>query len=89
MLKLTVAIAILGYVSMIGFPVDFDNDDSRDYELSVQSKSGSTTHYTAYHKTVITAICSDTCDIDVAGVGSIRANTGETVKIKDGKLSKR
>jgi hypothetical protein len=88
MFKLTIAMVIAGYFSMIGFPVDFKNDDSRDYELSIHSKSGSTTRYTSYHKSVIKGICSDTCDIDVAGVGSIRANSGETVTVKEGRLSK-
>jgi len=88
MLKITIAMVITGFFSMIPFPVDFDNDDSRDYELSVRMGPGSTTHFTAYHKSIIKGICSSTCDIDVAGVGSIRASPGENVTIKDGKLSK-
>jgi len=89
MLKITIALVIMGFISMTPFPVDFNNDDSRDYELSVHAGPGATTHYTAYHKAIIKGICSSTCDIEVAGVGFIRASPGENVTIKDSKLYKR
>ncbi len=87
--QLLVTIIFAGYMFVAGFPVDFDNNDSRDYQLNVSSSPGQTTHFTAYHKTLIKGICSDTCTIEVVGVGTISASSGQTVSVKDGKLSKR
>ena len=69
-----------------GFAVDLRNEDGRRYEVKIHS--GATTLNTWIDEnTTSPSICSD-CEIEVEGVGRIKAKGAEKVVIKDGKLVK-
>ena len=68
------------------FAVDLRNEDGRRYEVKIHS--GATTLNTWIDaNTTSPSICSD-CEIEIEGVGRIKAKGSEKVVIKDGKLSK-
>jgi len=70
-----------------GYAVDLKNDDGTKYEVKIHS--GATTTSTSIEgNTTQLNVCSE-CEIEVVGVGSIKAQGSEVVFIKEGKLSKR
>ncbi len=71
-----------------GFPVNWNNDDSRDYDVKVTYKNGSSSTFKSYHKSTRRGICSEPCQVEVIGLGSVWADYGETVNVKDGRLFK-
>ncbi len=67
------------------FAVDLVNKDSKKYEVKIHDAG--TTHSSIEGNTTKTSVCSD-CEIEVVGVGKVKASGSEKVVIKDGKLSK-
>lgn len=68
------------------YGVDLKNADGSRYEVKITS--GAMTNSTSIDgHTTQSNVCSD-CEIEVVGVGKIRASGSETVVIRDGKLSK-
>lgn len=67
--------------------VDLVNRDSGGYEIQVISTNGSTST-SVNALTIKSNICSSACEIDVKGVGRIKASDRETVYIENGKLMK-
>ena len=68
------------------FAVDLRNEDGRRYEVKIHSGS-STLNTWIDANTTSPSVCSE-CEIEVEGVGRIKAKGSEKVVIKDGKLSK-
>ncbi|MCU0844329.1 MAG: hypothetical protein MUC76_05315 [Spirochaetes bacterium] len=84
MKKLIVALVLLCAASV--WAVDLRNEDSRRYEVKIHS--GGTTHTSIEGSTTQMSVCSD-CEIEVVGVGSVKASGSETVVIKNGSLEVR
>ena len=86
--KLRGAVSLLA-ITVFAFStygVDLKNSDSSRYEVRISS--GAMTTSTAIDgNTTQSNVCSD-CEIEVVGVGKIRASGSETIVIRDGKLSK-
>jgi hypothetical protein len=68
------------------YAVDLKNEDDTKYEVKITS-GASTTNTSIEGHTTSLGVCSE-CEIEVVGVGTIKASGSETVVIKDGKLSK-
>ncbi len=68
------------------FAVDLRNEDGRRYEVKIYS-GANTLNTWIDANTTSPSICSD-CEIEVEGVGRIKAKGSEKIVIKDGKLSK-
>jgi hypothetical protein len=68
------------------YAVDLKNADSTRYEVKISS-GAMTTSTSIDGNTTQSNVCSD-CEIEVVGVGRIKASGSETIIIKDGKLSK-
>jgi hypothetical protein len=68
------------------FAVDLRNEDGRRYEVKIHS-GASTLNTWIDATTTSPSICSE-CEIEIEGVGRIKAKGSEKVVIKDGKLSK-
>jgi hypothetical protein len=85
----TFALLVLFFSPMAQkWPVNFDNQDSKDYRIRVVSSGGSSSNFTAYRGGTIRGICSDPCRVEVEGIGAVNANNGETVAVKSGQLFK-
>lgn len=67
--------------------VDLKNEDSSKYEVKIHS-GASTTSTSIEGNTTQSNVCSE-CEIEVVGVGTIKASGSEVVVIKDGKLTKK
>jgi hypothetical protein len=68
------------------FAVDLRNEDGRRYEVKIHS-GASTLNTWIDANTTSPGVCSE-CEIEVEGVGRIKAKGSEKVVIKDGKLLK-
>jgi hypothetical protein len=68
------------------FAVDLRNEDGRRYEVKIHSGATTLNTWIDANSTSL-SVCSD-CEIEVEGVGKIKARGSESVVIKDGKLSK-
>ncbi|TAL31521.1 MAG: hypothetical protein EPN93_17150 [Spirochaetes bacterium] len=86
MKRLAMAALILTLAGVSAWAVDLKNEDSQTYTVRIHETG--TTHTSIGSSTTMASICSS-CEIEVEGVGSVRASGGETVVIKDGALSKR
>ena len=84
---LTLTSLILVSNSFAAFAADLVNKDNTGYEVEVTSSSG-TMSTSINPLTVKTNVCSNTCEIKVKGVGTIKATGSETVSIENGRLSK-
>ena len=84
--KITKSLAVLLLLAASIFAVDLKNEDSTRYEVKVYD-GGGTLNTWIDGNTTSASICSD-CEIEVVGVGKIKAKGSEKVIIKDGKLSK-
>jgi len=84
---LTLVFLIFVSSSSAASAVDLVNRDNGGYEVEVTSTSG-TTSTSINPLTVKNNICSNTCEIKVKGVGTIKATGSETVSIENGALSK-
>jgi hypothetical protein len=86
MKKIAIAALIFAISGVGAFAVDLRNEDSQSYTVRVHDVG--TTHTSIGSSTTMASICSS-CEIEVEGVGSLKASGSETVVIKDGQLSKR
>ena len=68
------------------FAVDLKNADGVKYDIKIYKSEGRV-ETTIDGGTTIAQIC-DECEIEVVGVGKIKASGAEIWMIKDGKLSK-
>jgi hypothetical protein len=68
------------------YGVDLKNADGSRYEVKITS-GAMTTSTSIEGNTMQSNVCSD-CEVEVVGVGKIRASGSETILIRDGKLSK-
>ncbi len=85
-MKKCVAVFILvSFICMPAFAVDLVNKDSQKYEVKIHDVG--TTNSSIEGNTTKVSVCSD-CEIEVVGVGSMKASGSEKIIIKDGKLSK-
>lgn len=76
----------IGVFATITYGVDLKNADGSRYEVKISS-GAMTTSTSIDGNTTQSNVCSD-CEIEVVGVGRIKASGSETIVIKDGKLSK-
>lgn len=74
------------FLAVPGFSVELKNEDSATYDIKIHQ--GTTTYSSIGGSTTQLSICSE-CEIEVVGIGSIKASGSEVVVIKDGQLSKR
>jgi hypothetical protein len=86
MKRLAMGALIFALAGVPVWAVDLKNEDSQTYTVLIHETG--TTHTSIGSSTTMASICSS-CEIEVEGVGSVRASSGETVVIKDGALSKR
>jgi hypothetical protein len=73
--------------SFVASAVDLVNRDNGGYEIQITSTNGSTST-SVNALTIKSNICSSACEINVRGVGRIKASDKETVYIENGKLMK-
>ncbi len=73
-------------LSVAAFAADLKNEDGVKYEIKIY-KDGGRVETTIDGGTTISQICGE-CEIEVVGVGKIKASGVEVWVIKDGKLSK-
>jgi len=85
MKKCIAAVILVSFICLPAFAVDLVNKDSRKYEVKIHDVG--TTHSSIEGNTTKVSICSD-CEIEVVGVGSMKASGSEKIIIKDGQLSK-
>lgn len=71
-------------VSVVG-AVDLVNKDSKKYDVKISDVG--TTHSSIEGNTTKSGICSD-CEIEVVGVGTMRASGDEKIIIENGSLKK-
>ncbi|MEP6902386.1 MAG: hypothetical protein ABJA66_11595 [Actinomycetota bacterium] len=83
--KLASVLLIL-VLGVAAFAADLKNGDSVKYEIRIY-KDGGRVETTIDGGTTISGIC-DECEIEVVGVGKIKASGAEVWTIKDGKLNK-
>jgi hypothetical protein len=77
--------ALLLLLTAAVYPVDLKNEDSQRYEVKIHTGS-STLNTSIDGNNTQQNVCSE-CEIEVVGVGTIKAKGSATVVIKDGKLS--
>jgi hypothetical protein len=85
MMKKLIAVLVLSCAAS-AWAVDLRNEDSRRYEVKIHSVG--TTNTSIESNTTQMSVCSD-CEIEVVGVGKVKASGSETVVIKDGSLEVR
>lgn len=76
----------IGVFAISTYGVDLKNADGTRYEVKISS-GAMTTSTSIDANTTQSNVCSD-CEIEVVGIGKIKASGSETIVIKDGKLSK-
>jgi hypothetical protein len=76
----------IGVFAFSAYGVDLKNADGSRYEVKISS-GAMTTNTSIDGNTTQSNVCSD-CEIEVVGVGKIKASGSETILIKDGKLSR-
>lgn len=86
MKRITALFAATLFLAANVLAVDLRNEDDTRYEVKIH-ESATTLNTWIEANTTSTRICSD-CDIEVVGVGKIKAKGSEKVVIKDSKLSK-
>lgn len=85
-LRGALSIVALAAFAVSTYGVDLKNADGSRYEVKISS-GAMTTSTSIEGNTTQSNVCSD-CEIEVVGVGIIRASGSETVVIRDGKLMK-
>jgi hypothetical protein len=83
-----VAVALLTLSAASVLAIDLQNQDDKKYEVKITQ--GATTSDTSIEaNTTVGNIASGDAEIEVVGVGTIKASGQDTVLIKDGKVSKK
>lgn len=83
----TLVITYVLLFSTAAFAATLKNEDSKRYELKLES-GASTTSTSIEGNTTSASICSK-CKINIEGVGSIEVAGSDEVVIKGGKVSKK
>lgn len=85
-LRGALSLAAIAVFAASAYGVDLKNADGSRYEVKISS-GAMTTNTSIDGNTTQSNVCSD-CEIEVVGVGIIKASGSETVVIRDGKLTK-
>ncbi len=80
------SVLLMLVLSVAAFAADLKNEDGVKYEIKIYKSEGRV-ETTIDGGTTISQICGE-CEIEVVGVGKIKASGAEVWVIKDGKLSK-
>ncbi|MBD2179347.1 hypothetical protein H6F42_20695 [Pseudanabaena sp. FACHB-1998] len=84
---LLVVFGVIAVTANEAFAVDLVNKDNGGYEVKISLSSGTNRTFID-SLSVKREICRGKCEIEVKGVGIIKADNGDRVVIRDGNLSK-
>lgn len=85
-LRGAVSLLAIGLFAFSTYAVDLKNADATRYEVKITS-GAMTTSTSIDGNTTQANVCGD-CEIEVVGIGKIRASGSETIVIRDGKITK-
>jgi len=87
LLRLVLAIVLLAAAPM-ALAVDLQNEDNKAYAVKIHTSSGTTTT-SIEAGTTVSGIYSGDGEIEIEGVGTIKAGGNDVVVIKNGKITKK
>lgn len=80
------SVLLMSVLSVAAFAADLKNEDGVKYEIKIYKSEGRV-ETTIDGGTTIAQICGE-CEIEVVGVGKVKASGAEVWIIRDGKLAK-